>query len=112
MIYTYPFFKGNQANANSIGLATIIMGPVVANEDWHITHMEVNNPGPNIPTVVVYKNVIAPSGFVDQTINGLFGNSDTIVDLIASETVIFVWTRCTPLTACNITLRGERYVDM
>ncbi len=70
--------------------------------------MEGSNPGPRTPTIYVYKNVLAPSGFFDGTLNGLFAATDTPLDLQSSEVVIWQWSLCTPGTVCTVNVRGDR----
>lgn len=91
-----------------VSTVTIQLGPSVTNESWDIEHQSVSNPGPLIPEVLVYKNVIAPSGFIEGTLNGISGMSDTSISLLRGEVLYYVWTNCSPGTTCNVTVRGNK----
>lgn len=105
--------QGASGFANGVGVAltgtvTLSLGPEKSNESWSIDHQSVNNPGPLIPEVLVYKNVIAPSGFVEGTLNGISGMSDTVISLLNGERLYYVWTNCTPGSSCTLTVRGTK----
>lgn len=106
----YPFFVGTSGIANSAGEVVLRLGPTKANEEWTIEHQSVSNPGPRIPEVNVYKNFVADSAFIEGTINGKSGSSDTLINLMTGEIVLYVWTGATPGTLCTVNVRGTRTI--
>lgn len=112
MIQALPFVYALSAVATD-GTAQIQMGPDKVNEGWRIAQRIVKNTGaPIIPTVAAYRNAVADSFFIDQTINGLFGTSEDAIDLQSTEKIIFVWAGCTLGSTCTVTVRGSRLVDV
>lgn len=113
---SYPFTLSGSAMVASNGTAEIVLGPTKANESWTVTHSQLANTEVNaiepilIPTVYVYRNFIGSGGFIEGTINGRNGASDTVIELQSSEMLVFDWSRGTPGTLATVTVRGYRYV--
>jgi hypothetical protein len=110
---TVELFQGFSAIAPAVAgvltsTVTIQFGPYTANESWDVEHQSLSNPGPLIPEVLVYKNVVAPSGFIEGTLNGINGMSDTSISLMRGEVLYYVWTNCSPGTLCQVTVRGTK----
>lgn len=106
MITDSPLAQSYQGKANASGVVDLMFGPVVANESWHVQLINLSNPGPRVPTVTIYKNVKANIGFIDQTLNGLFGAWNGDLKLLSSEVCIVSYSLCTPNTLCSISVQG------
>lgn len=107
-----PLGNAGQATADASGNATISMGPSAVNESWSVSQHRVSNPGPNIPTLNVYKNFIAPAGFVANTTQALNNTSETAVDLGPSEQLFYVFAGCSPGTVCTVHITGSRNINV
>lgn len=103
-----PLSQSYQGIANASGAVDLTFGPIVANEDWIVKLIQLSNPGPRTPTVTLYKNVKANIGFIDQTLNGLFGAWSGVQQLLSSEILIVSYTLCTPGTLCSISVQGTQ----
>lgn len=109
-VEAYPFTFAVQATADANGNATVQAGPSKANEDWTVTSQHVTNPGPRVPEVLTYKDFVAQAGFLEGTTRGTQDNSDTSIDLLTGQILIWVWSGCSVGTVCGVTIRGTRNI--
>lgn len=90
--------------------AIAIMGPERAAQKWHVTRMVTNAGLSNdFITLIVYRNFATPTNILDSTKAGVQATSETDLNLLEGEKMIFAWAGGTPNTPAIMIVNGEIY---
>lgn len=89
------------------GRGVIQVGPGFNDEIWHVTSAGVACTGTNQSTAVGYLNTIGGTQ-IGGSFTGNFDNGPAQVDLLANQSVVFVWTGGDPGATATLSLYGTR----
>lgn len=94
---------------DAAGYGVVILQPLRANENWHVTRMSIQaSSSVLVPRFVAYRRFIAPSTVIDNTYDGNNNTSNCDEDIFTGEQIIGEWSAGDVGAIGTFIIYGER----
>jgi hypothetical protein len=89
-------------------------GPTRYLEEWKVTLLSIQTAGNTSDSaeVFVYRGAVSPTNQVDYTQKVAGDTSNTDLDMMAGDTLIFEWRNCTPGAIGTAHIIGQQLVTV
>jgi hypothetical protein len=105
-----PLNLGASVQLNASGAGTVSLGPKNGPPRWRVTRVAIktSRPGqPPVPTFTLYLNSQDDNGFIDNSYDGSFDNSDVDLTVFKGGALIGVWAGGQSGDTATMSLYGE-----
>jgi hypothetical protein len=105
---TLSLTESGSAVFGSNGRASLSLGPSRSYEKWQIELTAIQTTSALSTTFKEYRYTEAPNNFIEGTSFGNLNSSDSAIDLVSGERIVYVWENGTPGALATVTIRGKR----
>lgn len=106
-----PMNEAATAVADGSGNATVRLSPQVMGSSWKIERMITAITGMDPTDLVdlkVYKNTPTEANRVDASSSAAQDSSETNIPVLATDTIIGIYSGVTPGSSCTLTISGTK----